>query len=238
MSNMNSITEETGVTVAQLAIEHPGALAVFTKYNIDYCCGGHRSLTEACNRLGLDSEKIRTEILQAPTAHTTDAVRPEQWSAAFLADYIVENHHAYVKKSIPEVTLLLDKVCDRHGSDTPELMQIRNNFNKLSEELTSHMEKEELVLFPAIKRLDKQRDADNPLEKMIQAPISTMEHEHQAAGDLTKAIRALSDNYTPPDFACPTFRITYHRLKEFDTDLMHHIHLENNILFERFKQPV
>src|SRR5688572_12204073 len=97
------------------------------------------------------------------------------------------------------------------------------------------MEKEELVLFPAIKRLESQNIQGHPLSATIQAPIGAMEHEHVIAGDLVKQIRSLSDNYTPPDFACPTFRITYKKLQEFDNDLMKHIHLENNILFERLK---
>lgn len=233
---MNTTITEQEPTVARLAIEHPGALAVFTKYNIDYCCGGHRSLTEACKRIGLDAEKIRTEIFQTAASTPSESFHPERWSAAFLADFILENHHTYVKRAIPELEPLLDKVCDRHGNDSPELVQIRECFSQLSEELISHMEKEELVLFPAIKRLEKQYGEGNPMEKMIQVPIEVMEHEHQAAGDLVKTIRALSNNYTAPDFACPTFLITYQKLKEFDQDLMRHIHLENNILFERYKQ--
>ena len=98
------------------------------------------------------------------------------------------------------------------------------------------MKKEELVLFPAIKRLEAQHHDDHPLSASIQAPIDAMVHEHVIAGDLVKQIRTLSNNYTPPDFACPTFKITYQKLREFDNDLMKHVHLENNILFERFKE--
>jgi regulator of cell morphogenesis and NO signaling len=232
---MNNTLEGNPQTVAQLAILHPNALAVFTKYNIDYCCGGHRSIEDACRRIGLDPEKIKAEILQSSAGQTTEAFRPENWSSTFLADYIVQNHHKYVKKAIPEVQAFLDKVCDAHGNDCIELLHIRENFLDLSEELTSHMEKEELILFPAIKRLEAQHNEDHPLAVTIQAPLGAMEHEHVIAGDLVKQIRKLSNNYTPPDFACPTFRITYKKLQEFDNDLMKHIHLENNILFDRLK---
>jgi len=232
---MNNTLEGNAQTVGQLAISHPGALTVFTKYNIDYCCGGHRSIEDACTRIGLDPEKIKAEILQRSSGDTSMAIRPENWNSSLLVDYIVQNHHSYVKNAIPEIQAFLDKVCDAHGNDCPELPLIRENFLDLSEELTSHMEKEERVLFPAIKRLESQNDVDHPLASTLQVPIGAMEHEHVVAGDLVKHIRASSNNYTPPDFACPTFRITYKKLQEFDNDLMRHIHLENNILFERMK---
>jgi regulator of cell morphogenesis and NO signaling len=234
-TNMNNTIDGNAPTVAQLAISHPGALAVFTKYNIDYCCGGHRSIEDACSRIGLDPDKIKAEILQSPGTETSKTFRPENWSSSFLAEYIVQNHHVYVKKSIPEIQVFLDKVCDAHGDDCPELLLIRENFSDLAEELTSHMEKEERVLFPAIKRLEAQNDVDHPLAAALQIPVGAMEHEHVVAGDLMKQIRASSNNYTPPEFACPTFRITYKKLQEFDNDLMRHIHLENNILFEWVK---
>jgi regulator of cell morphogenesis and NO signaling len=235
---VNNTLEGNALTVAQMAIAQPGALSVFTKYNIDYCCGGHRSLEEACHRIGLDPDKIRAEIYEGSPADSGQVLRPENWSSAFLVDFIVENHHEFVRRAIPELELLLDKVCDRHGKDCLELLKIRECFSDLSEELRSHMEKEERILFPAIQRLDAQPVKNHPIERIIQAPIVAMEDEHQAAGDLVKHIRSLSNNYNPPDFACPTFQITYRKLREFDNDLMRHIHLENNILFDRYKKPM
>jgi regulator of cell morphogenesis and NO signaling len=235
---METITDSTlerdSSTVAQLAIAHPGALGVFTKYNIDYCCGGHRSLEDACIRIGLDPDKIRIEIYQTPASN--ENFRPQEWSSGFLADYIVQNHHGYVRKAIPELEPLLDKVCERHGGDSQELYKIRTCFNKLAEELTSHMQKEETVLFPAIRQMEEARsNGTETIKDYLDAPIHVMEHEHASAGDLIKQLRSLSNNYTAPEFACPTFRITYQKLREFDSDLMQHIHLENNILFSRFK---
>jgi regulator of cell morphogenesis and NO signaling len=235
MKTDNNIISDDTLTVAQLAIFHPGALSVFTRYNIDYCCGGHRTLTEACHRIGLDPEKIREEIYSQQTDSPDQSFRPERWSSSLLVDFIIQNHHTYVKRAIPELEALLDKVCHRHGDESIELLNIRERFLDLAEDLTSHMEKEELVLFPAIKRLEANKAEDNPLAITIQPPIAAMEHEHTAAGDLVKQIRVLSDNYTPPEYACPTFRITYKKLQEFSNDLFKHIHLENNILFERYK---
>ena len=233
MSTIEIKDEATGPTVAQMAISHPSALSVFEKYNIDYCCGGHRTLDDACFRKGLDPAVIRKEISQLTSAEYT--LRPDKWTSSLLVDYIIQNHHIYVTEAIPEIKFLLDKVCDAHGNDSLELLRIREDFIDLAEELTSHMKKEEFVLFPAIKRLEAQ-ETGHALSGAIQSPISAMEHEHTIAGDLIKHIRTLSNQYTPPDFACPTYRITYQRLQEFDNDLMRHIHLENNILFERMKK--
>lgn len=235
-AHINNTIDGNQPTVAQLAVSHPGALAVFTKYNIDYCCGGHRSIEEACLRVGLDPEKIQQEIYASSPGDAQQVMRPEKWRSAFLADYIVQNHHSYVREAIPELIHFLDKVCAAHGSDNPQLIQIRELFMELSDELTEHMTKEEMVLFPALKRLEANDTEDNPLHGTIQTPIQVMEHEHDSAGSLIKAIRELSGNYTPPEYACPTYRITFQKLQEFDNDLMRHIHLENNILFERVKQ--
>jgi regulator of cell morphogenesis and NO signaling len=233
---VNNTLEGNPITVAQLAISQPGALAIFTKYNIDYCCGGHRSVEDACLRLGLDPEKVKGEIYQLSGSETSQNLHPENWSSTFLVDFIIQNHHRYVRESIPQIQQFLDKVCDAHGNECIDLLNIRERFFELSEELIQHMEKEELVLFPAIKRLDTHNHDDHPLSIAIQPPIVSMEQEHVVAGDLIKQIRSLSKNYTPPDFACPTFKITYQKLQEFDNDLMRHIHLENNILFERLKR--
>lgn len=235
-THVNNKLEGNPVTIAQLAIAHPGALAVFTKHNIDYCCGGHRSIDDACLRLGLDAEKIKEEIDRLERSESFQDLHPENWSSTFLVDFVIQNHHRYVRESIPQIQQFLDKVCDAHGNQCLELLNIRERFIDLAEELTQHMDKEELVLFPAIKRLDAQNHDDHPLSIAIQPPIISMEQEHVVAGNLLKQIRSLSKNYAPPESACPTFRITYQKLQEFDNDLMRHIHLENNILFERLKR--
>jgi regulator of cell morphogenesis and NO signaling len=233
MSTFQNTLDNSSITVAELAISHPAALSVFTKYNIDYCCGGNRSLEEACIRLGLNPEKIRQEIVTSPTQQSSIAMRAEKWSAALLVDYIVQNHHEYVRSAIPEIEALLEKVCAAHGEDNLWLLNIQQDFADLAEELISHMGKEEMALFPAIKKLEAHNGSGHPLEDTLKAPITMMEHEHAIAGDLMKSIRGLSNNYTVPEFACPTYRVTYQKLKEFDDDLMTHVHLENNILFRK-----
>ena len=237
MNTEHNIFENATLTVAELAIAHPSAVAVFTKHNIDYCCGGHRSLEEACVRAGLNPERIREEIMETPAQSSSIPPRVEQWSVGLLADYIVQNHHAYVKKAVPEIEALLEKVCNAHGEDNIELLTIRQDFADLAEELLNHMNKEEVALFPALKRLAAQKGSNPLLADSLQTPINIMEQEHVVAGDLMKAIRKASDNYTVPEYACPTYRATYQRLREFDDDLMTHVHLENNILFRKVASP-
>lgn len=233
MSTYSNTIDGKSQTVAELAVSHPAALSVFTKYKIDYCCGGDRSLEEACLRVGLNPEKIRAEIFSSPAQQSSVPMRAEQWSASLLSDYIVQNHHNYVRRAIPEIEALLEKVCAAHGEDSIELLNIQQDFSDLAEELLSHMEKEEVALFPALKRLETHNDAGHPLVDTLKGPISMMEQEHVLAGDLMKSIRILSNNYTVPEFACPTYRVTYQKLKDFDDDLMTHVHLENNILFKK-----
>jgi regulator of cell morphogenesis and NO signaling len=237
MSSYSDTLDGPNQTVAELAISHPAALSIFAKYNIDYCCGGDRSLEDACVRLGLNPEKIRQEILSSPDQNSSVPARAEQWSASMLADYIVQNHHKYARNAIPEIEALLEKVCAAHAEDNIELLQIHRNFIDLAEELVDHMDKEEIALFPAIKRLEIYKVGGHPLADTLETPIAMMQHEHIIAGDLVKSIRSLSHNYTVPEFACPTYRITFRKLKEFDDDLMTHIHLENNILFRRIGRP-
>lgn len=236
---MNSKTAELispNMTVAQIAVEKPEALHVFDKYRIDYCCGGDREFCEACTSAGLDPEKVFDEISQASSGTPSIATRVQSWTNSLLIDYIVQNHHSYVRSSIPEIQTLLRKVVEVHGQENVELNSIQQAFNELADELVHHMHKEEFILFPAIKQLEEGVELKNPLAVTIQAPLSSIEHEHESAGRIIKAIRTLSCNYTPPEYACPTFKITYKMLEEFDRDLMTHIHLENNVLFERVKE--
>lgn len=233
MSTHQNTLENGSKTVGELALSNPAALSVFMKYNIDYCCGGNRNLEDACMRIGLNPDKIREEIFNAPSQESAIPARASAWSASLLADYIVQNHHEYVRKAIPEIEVLLDKVCAAHGEDNIDLLNIQQDFADLSEELLNHMNKEEMALFPAIKRLEAQNNGAHPLTETLRVPIAIMEHEHTVASDLTKSIRALTHNYTAPEFACPTYRVTYQKLKEFDDDLMIHVHLENNLLFKK-----
>src|SRR5688500_3799024 len=141
MNTNQSTIDSNNITVAELAVAHPAALSVFNKYNIDFCCGGNRSLEEACVRIGLNPEKIRQEIFSSPAQQSTIPMRAQKWSPSLLADYIVQNHHEYVRNAIPEIEALLEKVCAAHGEDNLELLNIQQDFTDLAEELLNHMGK-------------------------------------------------------------------------------------------------
>lgn len=228
-------------SVGDLARTHAGAIAVFSKYNIDYCCGGKTSLSNACAKANVNPETVMDEILHVQPVESGRTMRFETWDPALLANFILQHHHTYVKESIPVIKELLDKVNIIHGEQHPAIKLIRQNFDKLSEELLQHLTKEEVVLFPAVIKMFNQPIAvssifDSAME--LEQPMMIMEDEHQHAGDLIKSIRQLTENYTPPSFACPTFQLAYKRLQEFDQDLMQHIHLENNVLFTKVKEAL
>ncbi len=231
--------DRASASVADIALHFPHAIEILNKYNLDYCCNGKKRFEDVCKKHNLDPEQIWIELLVTKGDSDMDKhARFETWNLSLLIDFILQNHHEYVRKSIPEIRELLDKVCNAHGEDQPALHKIRKDFNSLAEELLEHLPKEEEILFPAIKRIIQQNNGfieNSVLLANLDKPILAMEHEHESAGDLIKSIRSLTNHYTPPAFACPTYQITFKMLHEFDHDLMQHIHLENNILFPKAK---
>ena len=228
------------VSVADIALNHPQAIEILNRYNLDYCCNGKKSFVEVCQKENLDAAAIWEEIMEKQIQTGSDhRMKFNTWSPSLLVDFIVQHHHSYIKESIPHIHELLSKVCLVHASDQPELIEVLRLFVQLAEELTDHMLKEEVVLFPAIRRITARKDRllESSSTINIRTPLSVMEHEHESAGDLLKTIRSLSNQYTPLAHACPTFQLTFKLLKEFDHDLMQHIHLENNILFPKVKSP-
>ncbi|HEX5169235.1 MAG TPA: iron-sulfur cluster repair di-iron protein [Cyclobacteriaceae bacterium] len=226
------------VSVADVALTFPQALEIFNRYGLDYCCGGKKLFTSACEKAGLDAGSVWQEIQSAAANRGADSrVRFDTWDAPLLISFIVQHHHQYVRTAIPQIQELLDKVCSVHREDSPFLLTVRENFNDLAEELLNHMPKEEQVLFPAIQKMfgGNSFASDSVILNNLNMPIEVMEDEHERAGDLIKSIRSLTNQYIPPVYACPTFKMTYIMLEQFDNDLMQHIHLENNILFPKAK---
>jgi len=236
---MKTSIDYDSMSVADLAIVHPTAVNVFNAYNIDYCCGGKRLFREACEQAGLDPKTIIEELQREEVKNTQGSIRFDRWDTSLITQFIVQHHHHYVRETIPLLTELIDKVYAAHGDREPEIETLKETFAALSTELLQHMEKEEVVLFPGIQRLfqDGRIPVEfTPIPMNLSVPMQVMEDEHIHAGDLIKKIRSLTNVYTPPPGACPTYRVTYKRLQEFDQDLMQHIHLENNVLFTKVKE--
>jgi regulator of cell morphogenesis and NO signaling len=222
-------------TVRDLAASSIDAVRVFEKYSIDYCCGGKRPLDEVCREKGLDTQAVLRELSEA-------RVRPSgedraRTSLANLIAHIVSSHHEYLKRELPALSLRMAKVSAAHGQDSAILAELAGTFEGLRTELEMHLRKEEMILFPAIERYEacvKAGVSAPPLPfGAMQNPIGMMEHEHDAAGAALAKIRELTNGYAVPAHACITYRALFEGLRELESDLHQHIHLENNILFPR-----
>lgn len=223
-------------TVGSFVADDYRTAGVFQKYGIDFCCRGGRTINEVCNSKDINPNKLIAELQEA-SANEGDAGEDfDSWEPVKLADHIVEKHHAYVAKSIPPLTQFLDKLCKVHGSNHPELFEIRDEFYACADNLTSHMQKEELVLFPYIKKLSQQSGQasnENSYCGNVAGPVRMMMMEHEIEGDRFARIEKLTNNFRHPDDGCTTYRVAFAMLEEFRNDLHLHIHLENNILFPK-----
>lgn len=220
-------------TVGDLVAQRPSRSRVFEKLGIDYCCGGKKSLSEACAAKGLDADIILTTLLAAEEGTSSDEQNWARAGLSDLADHIEKTHHAYLKTELPRLEQIIAKVLKAHGSHHPELAEVQRAFAALQAELVPHMFKEEQILFPAIRRLEQ---SDVPLAfpfGTVANPIRMMEHEHDTAGDALGQIRRETSDYRVPDDACNTYRAMLDGLLKLEQDLHRHIHKENNILFPR-----
>ncbi len=211
--------------------------AVFSKYRIDFCCKGNRTVTEVCEKQNIDADALLENVLQVVQSENSGSIDFNSWPLDLLADYIEKTHHRYVEEKTNILLPFLDKLCKVHGANHPELFKINELFIGCAGELSQHMKKEELILFPFVKRMVKTKESDGILSQpsfgTVSNPIAMMMHEHDNEGERFREIVALTDNYTPPADACTTYRVTFAMLKEFEADLHKHIHLENNILFPK-----
>jgi regulator of cell morphogenesis and NO signaling len=226
-------------TVQQLALENPAASRVFEKLGIDYYSGGNKSLEEACRMAKLPIYEVWNSLEIAK--FFARAVQKERAGrTGLLADlvaHITSTHHKYARAEMARLAPLFDEVCSVHGKDHPELLHVRASFQGLAQELTLHMMKEEMVLFPFIMRMETsvlQKASVLPAPfGSVQNPVATMEHEHDSASNALRAMRGASSWYTAPSGACVSYQTLYTALTEFDADLHQHFHLENSILFPR-----
>lgn len=221
--------------VRDLASTKPGAARIFEKFGIDYCCGGDKSLAEACSAAKIELAQVTGELEKTQTSSAE-----RDWQKASLQEltrYIAKKHHGFVRQEIGRLLPLIAKVIEVHGNKHPELKQIQTSFQSLAEELTLHLMKEERMLFPYIEDLEAAANrggrATPPMFGTVQNPVRMMMMEHDSAGELLRDMRQATNAYTLPDDACMSFRTLYSALQEFEADLHQHIHLENNILFPR-----
>jgi regulator of cell morphogenesis and NO signaling len=224
----------TDSRISDIATADPGTIRIFQQHKIDFCCGGKIPLSEACATRGLDPAALVAELTAA--RHPNDDEHAWESLASLIA-HIQTRFHQPLRAELPRLEAMLAKVVDRHGDRLPDtLLPLQRTFEQVAIELIAHMGKEDAVLFPAILAAEvvtqKGADADDAW-RWITQPIHAMEADHAFVGAALKSMRELTDDYTPPADACPTFRGLYHGLAEFERDMHVHVHLENNILFPR-----
>ena len=218
-------------TVGEIVAADWRAAAIFEEYGIDFCCGGRRTLADACRLSGTDAAALQRALAQlASSAPVEDA---SAWSIDQLLDHIIETHHTYVRAALPRILRYLSKLTHVHGTRHPELARIFEEFEVLGRDLLQHLRKEEGVLFPYIRELGEHGLPGPSPFGTVENPIRMMEREHEGAGRQLNEIRRLSGNYTAPPDGCATYRICFEELRRFEHDLHRHVHLEDNILFPR-----
>jgi regulator of cell morphogenesis and NO signaling len=228
---------EATQTVGELAASVPGATRAFEKLGIDYCCGGRRTLDEACAEGKVSLEEAMTRLRQGRTASSQDE---QDWTQQPLTDLIAHisgTHHVFVREESPRIENLAAKVVNVHGKNHPELVEVQQMFEDLANELGVHLMKEEQILFPYVTLMEEAAVAGEPAPPAmfgaVTNPVRMMMQEHDGAGDTLKKLRAITGDYVPPADACGSFLALYEALQEFEADLHRHIHLENNVLFPR-----
>ncbi len=222
-------------TIGEIVARDFRTAAVFSKNNMDFCCGGHKTVREVCEKKSISTDALTAEIEAVLAVKAENQIDFRSWPLDLLVDYIVKTHHRYVAEKSPLLRQFLYKLCHVHGANHPELFEINRLFAECADALEHHMEKEETILFPYIGELVRSgrlgEEAGTPPFGSVGNPIRMMEHEHEAEGERFRKIAGLTDSYTAPADACGTYRVTFAMLKEFEEDLHKHIHLENNILF-------
>lgn len=223
--------------IGELVAHDYRTASVFKNHGIDFCCQGNRTIGDACETKQIAFEPILEELKAVIQKESTDTTNFETWPIDLLADYIEKKHHRYVKDKTMEITPYLNKICQVHGKNHPELYEIKSLFFESAEQMALHMNKEETILFPYVRKIVAAKIEDSNLEKpsfgQVSSPIQVMMAEHLDEGLRFEKISNLSNKYTVPTDACNTYSVAYALLKEFEQDLHMHIHLENNILFPK-----
>ena len=233
---LGKVPSEKQATIGELAAADMRKIRVFKKYKLDYCCGGSKTLKEACASRNLNEQQVLQELdtldrfpQQAPGQNF------HEWDLDFLAEYIYRVHHGFARKQLAELMPVLQKVVRVHGSAHPELGAMLTLVQELAEELQPHFQKEEQVLFPYIKDLKRLKDGLAPESSLslasLESPVRVMLAEHDHAAELLRTLRSLSEEYRLPEDACQSYRYAFRLLEEFEDDFIQHVHLENNILF-------
>ncbi|MFT3904630.1 MAG: iron-sulfur cluster repair di-iron protein [Niabella sp.] len=236
-------------TIGEIVAKDFRTAAIFTSNKMDFCCGGHKTVKEVCEKKNVDEAALIANLEAVLRTKPENQIDFLSWPLDLLSDYIVKTHHRYVTEKIPVIQQYLTKLCRVHGERHPELLEVNQLFSECAEALTAHLQKEENILFPFIAEMVEAKiqggKPENPHFGTVDNPINMMVHEHEAEGERLIKIATLTNEYNPPVDACNTYRVAFAMLKDFEQNLHVHVHLENNILFPKaiemeksFSEPV
>lgn len=218
-------------TIGEIVANDFRAASMFKEAGIDFCCGGNKSLSDTCKEKGVDESYLIQQLETLAQTPVSGAMNFKEWDLGFLSDYIVNTHHKFVLKNLPELVFYTQKIASVHGEHHPELTEVESLFAKINEELLQHLKNEEEVLFPAIKEAEKNTSPE--VKATIISEITRMQGEHEFAGGAMDKINVLTNNYFIPEDACNTYKVSLKLLEQFEDDLHIHVHLENNILYPK-----
>lgn len=211
----------------------PARSRIFENLGIDYCCGGKKPLSEACQAKGLDPRTVVAMLAALDGVASASTANPDAMSLSELCDHIEEAHHGYLEEELPRLDFMTRKVAAVHGDHEPRLLEVRRVFESFSAEIIPHTKEEHDTVFPAIRRLESSNRGKSAVAAELEASIEKLEAEHDKAGAALAQFKVLTDSYTPPDWACNTFRALYDGLAQLEKNMHQHVHKENNVLFPR-----
>jgi regulator of cell morphogenesis and NO signaling len=219
------------MTIGEIVAQDFRAASVFKEAGIDFCCGGKKSINEACLEKGIDKDDLIKRLQNLESVPNISGLNFIEWEPGFLCDYIINTHHKYVLKSLPELIYYTQKIASVHGDRHPELNEVSELILKLNNELLPHLKNEEEVLFPSLKRVLNSGSVE--FKTIMISEIARLSNEHEIAGGVMDRIKVITNNYLVPGDGCNTYKVTLKLLEQFEDDLHTHVHLENNILFPK-----
>jgi regulator of cell morphogenesis and NO signaling len=217
------------ISIGEIVAQDFRAASVFKEVGIDFCCGGKMSLEQACTEKGIDMRIVENKLTDLESVPADEAHNFKAWDPGFLCDYIMNTHHKYVLKSLPELVFYTEKIASVHGEKHPELIEVSSLFVAVNRELLQHLKNEEEVVFPAIKEYIKSGSAES--RTLLTEQIRKLSEEHEFAGGAMDKINSITMGYKVPADGCNTYNVSFRLLEQFEDDLHVHVHLENNILF-------
>jgi regulator of cell morphogenesis and NO signaling len=214
---------------------------LFEKRRIDFCCGGDKTLEQACSETNVDLDRLKSEIEEVILLEDWDSLYLDGLSPGALCDYIVNRHHEYIQVNAPLIQRRLQKLIEVHSGQHSQLFEIKRLFDEAFDKLMIHMKKEELLFFPFIislyRDIKKKSTVNANIPELLDL-LRQLETDHEAEGKRFQALAILTNQYQVPPDGCNTFQVTYRALEDFEKDLHRHIHLENNILFPKIEKMI